>query len=394
MKRLKILFLMYSLDTGGIERSLINLLHEIPEDKYEIDLLLLKPYGMFFSQIPHSVNLVKTPNAVYKLTARPGYNGIYIPIKFLGTAISNLITKKRPLQKLYRWRYFYSPFIKNLPNQYDVAISYTNGETAFFTMEKVKAVRKYIWVHNDYKKLGLEKLADIDCFAKANGIVTVSETCLKILNDVFPEFREKCHYIPNITSSKIVKSRAAEFYPIEYLRDIPKFLTIGRLVEQKGFDIAIKAAKIMKQAGFDFVWCVIGSGELKCELDNLIEKNSLQDCFKLLGEKENPYPYIKYCDIYVQPSRFEGKSIAVDEAKILAKPILVTDYPTARDQIEDGLDGVIVPLDVKSIANGIIELWNNKDKICKLVNYLACHDCGNQKEIERYIALIDGDFEQ
>ncbi len=108
----------------------------------------------------------------------------------------------------------------------------------------------------------------------------------------------------------------------------------------------------------------------------------------LLGKKENPYPYIKACDIYVQPSRYEGKSITVREAQILCKPVIVTNYPTASSQIQDGVDGIIVPMDVDACAQEMVEFIRDKEGQARVVEYLETHDYGNEEEIEKIYQLV------
>ena len=106
------------------------------------------------------------------------------------------------------------------------------------------------------------------------------------------------------------------------------------------------------------------------------------------GKKENPYPYIKACDIYVQPSRYEGKSVTVREAQMLCKPVAVTAYPTAASQIQDGVDGVIVPLDNEGCARGLANFITNKNLQERIVAYLQTHDYANASEVEKIYALM------
>ena len=114
----------------------------------------------------------------------------------------------------------------------------------------------------------------------------------------------------------------------------------------------------------------------------------MSDNVILLGKKENPYPYIKACDIYVQPSRYEGKSITVREAQILCKPVIVTNYPTASSQVQDGVDGIIVPMDVDACAKEMTAFMRDKEKQAEIVEYLQTHDYGNENEIEKIYQLV------
>ena len=187
----------------------------------------------------------------------------------------------------------------------------------------------------------------------------------------------------------MIKKRAVEFVPKE-ITGTNNILSVGRLMSQKGFDLAISAASILKKRNMDFHWYIVGDGELRKDLENQIENEGIQSEFTILGIKENPYPYIKACTIFAQTSRYEGKSVVLDEAKILAKPIVVTNYATVNDQIIDRREGIVVDMTPEGIANGIAELLGNKQLRKSLENYLSLHEYGNQREIEKYYKYIEG----
>lgn len=145
----------------------------------------------------------------------------------------------------------------------------------------------------------------------------------------------------------------------------------------------------MKQKGLKFKWYIIGNGHLENKIKELIRQEKVEDYFVLLGIRENPYPYIKNCTILIQPSRYEGKSIVLDEAKILAKPILVTAYPTVSDQIKNGKEGIIVPMTPEGIVKGVEKYLSESDTYKKIEKYLSMHDYGNAKEVIKYMELFD-----
>lgn len=387
----KILFVMSQLYNGGAERSLVNLLNELPADRYQIDLLLFRPAGMFLKQVPKNVNILPTPSELrYCYTPWKELRGVPFR-RFIADGVSKVMTHDDDTRRGYRWNHFYTHMIKGLPGHYDVAVAYLSGEQAAYVDEKVDADRKYVWVHNDYRSAGYSKEIDYPHFRNMDGIISISQHCVDVLKEVFPEFAGKIHLLENITSSTVVRQRADEFMPSEYREGIPSLLTVGRLDEQKGIDLAIHAASIMKRNGVDFTWYVIGGGRYKePELRKLISDLDVEDRFVLLGTKPNPYPYIKNCDIFVQPSRYEGKSVVLDEAKILAKPILVTNYPTARDQVHDGQEAVVVALDPEAIAEGLSDLLHDPERRQALHDYLAAREYGNADIIGKYCDLFDG----
>ncbi len=386
----KILFVMLSLYNGGAEKSLVNLLNELPKDKYDIDLLLYRKEGMFLQQVPNNVKVIDTPNAVKRLYGPVRNAGKYIPVKLFGTILSKLNRKEEHIQNAERWNRFYSPCIPKLATKYDVAIAYISGEILFYVDEKVDAKKKLVWIHNDYRTAKHPKEYDYPHLKNMDRIISISDHCVDILIEEFPEFRDKIWMIENITSSVFTRMRAEEFYPLEYQKDMPAILSIGRLTEQKGFDIAIDAARLLKEKGVRFQWYVIGNGDLEVALKRQIAENNVDDCFVLLGARKNPYPYIKHCTVFAQTSRYEGKSVVLDEAKIIGAPIIVTNYPTVKDQIEDGKEGIIVPMNPEGIAAGIERMLMDTSLRQNIHTYLSEHEYGNQKEVQKYIDLIDG----
>ena len=399
----KILFVISALTTGGAEKSLVNLLNLFDYSKYKVDLLLFKHEGVFIKQIPKEVNILSIPNTLkyaFKPLDPDGVKKISSLNagfrRYVGTFYTRLRYNSNTNRgKQIRWNKFYRNAIKDLSGEYDVAISYMHGEAMYYVADKVHAKKKITWVHNDYHADGFDRELDRPYFAKFDRIVSISDECVKIFSDIFPDFADKTICIPNLTSSSLIKKLALDFFPSEFKEvrvtepEKPILLSIGRLSSQKGFDVAIQTAKVMQDQNINFIWYIIGQGELKEKLQKQINDAQLQNKVILLGTRENPYPYCYYCDIVVQPSRYEGKSVVLDEAKILAKPIVVSNYDTVKDQIIEGSEGIIVPLKPHQIAGAIIDLLNNPNKRIQLSDYLQKHEYGNEDLIGMYYNQIN-----
>lgn len=384
-----ILIVMTSLYNGGAERSLVNFLNELPEGKYNIDLLLFKKKGMFLNQIPKFVNVLDVPSDIDKLYGPLKNAKEKLGLKLIGNVISKIVKPHAMERRSYRWKKFYGKAIRPLEKKYDVALAYISGEVLYFVNEKVEAKKKIVWVHNDYQSAKYSKQLEYNHLKNMDKIISISDSCVKILKEEFPEFKNKICMIENITSSTVIKNKANEFFPEEYSDEYYNLVSIGRLNNQKGFDIAIDSAKILKEKNVKFKWFIIGTGELKRKLEKQILHNHLENIVILLGAKENPYPYIKYSTIIVQPSRFEGKSVVLDEAKILAKPIVVTNYPTVRDQIIENKEGIVSEMNSTDLAKKIEKILFDvelRDNIC---NNLKNTEYGNQNEIVKYLDVID-----
>lgn len=389
----KILFLILSLYNGGAEKSLVNLLNELDPQKYDVDLMLFRKEGIFLEQLPEHINIVDPPKNILKLYEKADWRHISaIPLyiyKMFATFISNKKTNSLPERNGYRWTHFYEKVCPKVENHYDVVIPFTSGEIAYFAADKIDAKKYITWVHNDYRNAKHTKKYDEKCFEKMNVIASISDECVNILKEEFPLYKDKFVTIPNISSSNVTRKRAKEFMPKEYdsLKGI-KILSIGRLTQQKGFDIAIDAAYKLKEKGIDFQWFIIGDGGLEQELKSQAAALGLKEMI-FLGTRSNPYPYIDGCDILVQSSRFEGKSVVLDEAKIIAKPVVVTNYQTVRDQIIDGKEGIIVDMNAHALSEGIIRMIEDRSLYNHIHEYLSAHEYGNQEVIIDYYNIID-----
>ena len=388
-KKKKVLFVMVSLYNGGAEKSLVNLLNTLPPERYELDLLLFRREGMFLPQVPAWVHILETPYALECLYKPVLKSGRHILTKLAGNIFARLHETQILRIRGYRWRY-YRRVIRKLDGHYDVAVAYFSGDVMYYVNEKTDADRKYVWVHNDYRAEGQPRDYDLAHITAMDGIVSVSEGCVASLAAEFPELEGKLWHIPNITSGRLVRQRAEEFFPPEYVGCENAILSVGRLSDSKGFDMAVSAAAELKRKGYRFRWFVIGDGDRKRSLERQIRAEGVEDCFTLLGTRENPYPYMKNCTVFVQPSRYEGKSVVLDEAKILACPIVATAYTTVRDQIADGEEGLVCEMNAQAIAGAVGSLLADSERRERLSALLSHREYGNENEIEKYLRLIDG----
>lgn len=389
----KILFVMNNLNCGGAEKALISLLETMDYSLYDVDLFLFKHEGLFLSKLPKQVTLLEEPRE---------YQIYDMPIK---TAIVNCLKQGRIDIALFRlmagvifktekniarceqrvWKYL-SMSLREIKTQYDVAVGFLEKNPVYFCIDKVKATRKIGFIHTHYDKLGMDPQIDKKYFKKIDNIVTVSKECANVIIKRFPIYKNKVEVIHNIISPYLVKRMSLE--TIDIGNNGIVLTSVGRLNSIKGFDLAIEACKLLVESGYKIKWYVIGEGEERAKLENMIKERNLHNYFILLGLKENPYPYIREADIYVQPSRFEGKSISIDEAKILSKPIVVTNFSTVKDQIINEENGLVVEMDPKAIAEGIKKLLENDQLRNKLINNLSNQDLGTESEIRKLYKLF------
>lgn len=392
-----LLFVMPSLSAGGGEKSLINLLSQVDYNSYNVDLLLFHKNGVFLNLLPKQVNIIEPPGdyktfkyslnrAVREFIKNKTFRLAYARLFF---TLKNRIFKDVSKAEQYTWRYK-SESMDILEKEYDTAIGYLEKSSIYYVVDKVKSNRKIGWIHTNYTNSGMDRHFDQPYFNQLDQLVTVSEECAKSLKENFKETEDKVRIIYNIVSPTLIHKLSESLIEESLSNEKNEILliTIARLSYEKGLDIAIRTCEQLVTKGYNIKWHVIGEGNERDKLEDMIKKRGLQDHFKLMGLRENPYPYLKKAYIYVQPSRYEGKSIAIDEAKILHKPIIVTNYETAKDQIINEINGLIVDMNEKGLVEGIERLIQNQDLSKLFINNLSNEQLGTENEINKLYEII------
>lgn len=393
----KVLIVSFDMGIGGVERSLVNMLDNFDYKNYGVDLMLYRHQGEFLDMIPKEVNL---------LEEKEGYNSFGDPldkvIKDGKYALASarikaklMSTGTKLIKKIDEIGYYqdqlankYSnKYLDSLEKEYDTAISYVwpHDMVAY----KVNAKKKIAWIHTDYSTIYVDRKIDLELWNKFDYIVSISQDCTDAFVKMYPSLKEKIVLVENIRAPKFISKMANEKCEDMIDSEDIKLLTVGRLCNQKAIDNAIKAMKVLRDKGVNNVkWYVVGYGPDEAMLKKLIKENKLEDRFFLLGKKTNPYPYMKKCDIYIQPSRYEGKAVTVIEAQMLGKPVLITNYPTAKSQIKHNVDGYITDLSVDGIVNGIEKLINDVNLRRKLEKNTKEFNYSNVDELERLYEII------
>ncbi len=399
MSKKNILFVNYSLHSGGIEKSLVTILSLFDYDKYNVDLQLFANDGMFLERVSEKVNLLPPlfPKE-YKLNIRQAFFALikkgYPKIAFCRLLVTFAGLSGTMGERLVKMWNIERRFIKAPKKEYDAVIAFMEGQPIYYAVTKVKSKVKIGFIHGDYIAMGLNKDFDYDYIKQLNALCTVSESCKTALVKTFPNISDKFHVIYNIISSNFMRDMADEKADFEDDFDGMRVLSIARLSKQKGLDIALPAIAKLKKNGLSFKWYIIGIGPEKENLQAVINELDIGDYVKFMGERSNPYPYLKACDIYMQPSRFEGKSIAVDEAMVMCRPILLTNFSTAADQINSGENGLIVEMNSDGIAKGLEKLLTDEKLRAKYTDTLERCDYTNEDEINKLYKLINQSIEK
>lgn len=365
----KILFVINTMGYGGAERAMISLMKKLSPEEYDISLYVLLSQGELISEVPSYVRVLNPSYSKASVLSEEGKkqlkkqvfrqmlsNGaLFFNIPYLIRNLTAMIARgKIALDKLL-WKVMADGGMEN-QTHYDLAVAYLEGGATYYVNRHIRAEKKVAFVHVDYKQAGYTRDLDLDCYPDFDQIFAVSDEVKQSLLSVYPECAKKTDVFHNIIDDEEIRRKAE--LPGGFSDDYTgyRILTVGRLTSQKAYEIAIDAMKQIKDRGIDARWYVLGDGELKKELTEQIKRLGLMDSFFLLGVTENPYPYFRQCDLYVHATRFEGKSIAIQEAKILGCAILVSDTSGNREQITDGVNGRMCALDAKSIADTVSEM--------------------------------------
>lgn len=387
----KILFISPNLKSGGAEKSLVTLLQLFDYEKYDVSLFLFRKEGLFVNNIPSEVKILEAGEN-YKIFDGDAKKAVKAFLKKgrPDLAVSRILygfwlkSKDGCKREVRSWNCLKKSV--NYPNiKYDCVIGYLEGISDWLALE-INAEKKIGYLHIYLDKTTLDKRNFLKKINLYDHFVTVSKECADNIKKECKTY-EELYVIHNIVSPAFIKE-ASKSDGLPETNGV-KLLTVGRLAHQKGLEFAVDACKILKDKNYDVRWYHIGIGEEKENIISRISANGLDENYILLGERANPYPYIASCDIYCQPSRNEGKSIAIDEAKCLQKPIVVTNFPSVYDQIQDGVNGLICKMNAESVAEAIERLIVDSQLRETLSQNLSEEKIGNEEEIQKLYDLIE-----
>ena len=356
----ELLFVCYGLGIGGIEKCLVNLINALPEDKFNIDLLLMNPEYDLQSQIKRKINFIDRYKYVMNTTDTmndiSAHGGI---LKNIGTFIRYCCFRVSVKLDLKPWKWFIQ-----LPKKYDVAIAYSHHDySKYYVIEKTTANKKYLFYHDGvYKLNNTQKKRDHVYYPLFTGIVAVSRCTRDMLLSIYPEIHNKVIVLYNIINDSEIKEKANECIPSNEAH-VFNIVTVGRMVNQKQPDVAVEIAKMLKEKGYKFKWQWIGDGPLYQRIKEMVEEYELKDYFIMRGNQLNPYPYMRHANLYVQPSRDEAYCTTTNEARILNKVIVATDCSGMDEQIINGVTGIITCNSIDEICQAIEYFINHLDKL-------------------------------
>lgn len=394
----QILIIHSNMEMGGAETSLLGLLNSFDYSKVQVDLFLYECRGEFLPLVPESVKI---------LDEEKNYKALVSPIRQTVQDGKLFIAAERILSKLiwklcgnesrysdpgYVLKQVYHknalPFLPTIKGHYDLAISFNDPH--YILHRKVDATVKLGWFHTDFSRISVEETMERQMWNECNYAVCVSESCKDAFVKKHPYMEQKTQVIENILSAELIWNKAQ----IDVRDEMPddgtiKLLSIGRFCEAKNFDNIPQICKLIQGTGLSVKWYLIGFGNDEELIRQRINEQRMQSSVLILGKKDNPYPYIRECDLYVQPSRYEGKCVAVREAQILHKPVVIANYSTAFSQLKDGYDGVVVPQDNEGCAAGIAKLLQDKELLRRLSENTRQCDYTNSEQVQKLYQMME-----
>lgn len=397
----KILFVVNTLGRAGAETVLLELLRRLDSSEYEVSLYVILAQGEMIGELPSHVKLKNRRFNSQSVMTGKGKRAIAVTIcsSFfrnggypgkIHSIVSNFAdmerTGKIQTEKLL-WRML-SDGAERLNEVFDLAVAYLEGASAYYVADHVKARHKVGFIHIDYRSAGYTRRMDRDCFRSFDRIFGVSDEVREHFLLVYPEYATKTKVFYNMIDQERIRRRAQERGGFADGYRGARILTVGRLTYQKAYDIAIEAMKLVKDAGFDARWYVLGEGDQRRQLMKKIASLSLQEEFVLLGAVTNPYPYYMQADLYVHATRYEGKSIAIQEAQTLGCAVIASDRNGNREQITDGQDGILCELTPRAIAKSIMELLQDKEKRKALRRAAAKKDMTQPQGLRMLLELV------
>jgi glycosyltransferase involved in cell wall biosynthesis len=392
----KMLFMLINMNIGGTEKALLNMINEIPKDKYDITIFMLEKYGSFLKLIPSEVKVkyfTGYQNIKDLLNKPPQLMSCHLLkkgkiIKAITFLLLHIVTKMLKDRRLY-----FKYLLRNYPileEEYDAAVAYGGPMDfiSYFVVKKIKAKKKIQWVHFDVTQIDFNKKFASKIYKKFDKIFVVSKEGKNKLTTILPKIKDKTERLLNIISADLVVKMAKEEDGFQDYFNGMRILTVGRLSKEKGQDLSIPILAKLKKDGLNVKWYCIGEGNARREYENLIKDFSIENDFILLGAKPNPYPFMKQCDIYVQASRHEGYCITLSEAKCFKKPIVTTNFTGASEQISHNKTGIIVN-DEEQLYSAIKQLLNNEIFRTKFTKNLQNEIVDTTSEIEKFLKIVD-----
>lgn len=381
---------------GGSTTSLLSILYNLDYSKYEVDLALDFYTGDWMSDIPNQVKLLEP---VYRYQGKKErYIHRLLSLKYMvikGISKIMEIIDGYPVRGQQFLEMMDVDFYRDIETEYDVAVSFLEGQTCKYVANHVKAKKKIAWLHVDYKESRMYAKYDRPSLQKYKHIIHVSERCLNSFTEMYPDFADRSSVIENILSKARLRHLAEELTEnLTIDEERINVVTTCRITYyQKGLDRTLDA--ISKIADEDnelqkkIHWYIIGNGPDYENFKQRVKEKKLESLITVLGAQKNPYKFYAKMDCFFLPSRYEGKPMAVTEALMIGLPVIVTEYSSAREQIQDGVEGRVFDNSNQGTEEAIRYMLNHREEMNTMKRYILQKDYSNVEEMKKIELLLD-----
>lgn len=397
----KALFVINTLGHAGAEMALLELLRHLNPVQYEVHLYVLMNQGELVHALPENVNLLNKRYDASSVLSREGKRALRRQVlramlsrgcilkcfPYLMKNLCAMLSKGKVLPDKLLWRVMSEGGLR-IDTHYDLAVAYLEGGSTYYVADHVRADKKAAFLHVDYERAGYTRALDKECYLIYDRVFPVSDEVKASFLKAYPECKSVTEVFHNIINQEEIRRKSMLPGGFSDQYEGARILTVGRLTAQKAYEVSVEAMKLLKEKGVRARWYVLGEGEQRESLEERIKRLDLEGDFILLGAVSNPYPYIRQADLYVHASRFEGKSIAIQEAQTLGKTILVSDCSGNREQVEHNVDGLLCSLTPAGISDGIIELLEDKEKSRQLGAAAAEKKQTDESEVHKLLSMI------
>lgn len=362
----KLLFVINTMGQAGAETALLALFDALDPQKYEISLYVLLGQGELIERVPGHVKILNRNykncpvlsdegrrnmyGTVFRAMLRRGT--VFCLIPYLAGIFAEMAGKRRLQPDKLLWRVL-SDGGSRFEEEYDLAVAFLEGGSAYYVADHVRAQKKAAFIHIDYVQAGYTRKQDRDCYLRYDAVFPIAEETMEQFLKVYPECRDRTRIFHNRINQDEIRRKSREGHGFTDGFSGFRILTVGRLTDQKAYPVAIEAMRLLKQEYGEVRWYVLGDGPERPALQKQIREAGLTEDFILLGAVENPYPYYKQTDLYVHATRYEGKSIAIQEAQTLGCAIVASDSRGNREQITQGVDGLLCALDAAAVKEAV-----------------------------------------
>ncbi len=379
----KILFINGHLNAGGVERSLVDILKHMDYTKYAVDLLLLEDTGDYASELPPEVNVL--------------FRDLHNTYGSFASSVRRCIAARDwmclRLRTLFLLRKFLgSRALKSAAtlllgeHHYDCVIGFRPGICADLAGYSVKAKRRITWWHHG--EFYVDRVAYGAMCSRMDAVAVVSRACREMLQDHLPELADKLICVPNMLDASAILQKVKH---TPYTKNDLCIVSVGRFAPEKHFENIVPAAKALQAMDLAFMWHIVGNGSERARVEMLIVENGLKDYVILEGSKTNPYPYMKYADLFVHPSYIESQGLTVLEAMTLGVPCVVTKSRGPCEFIKDGVNGLLTEQSPESLTEKVLSILTDKTLYQSIKENTVCPEQFAPDRVMKQIeALIDG----